>query len=410
MLTFKRNFWPGGKRGGTWNEQFTERKRDLLGWRGPLQLDVAVLQAKAGEAARRTSWSTGAQPVADADYRTMTPADWGWAAIPDGASPIDSFTIDNALFTSDATVQVKSAMAADVAIQRYLISETRETPTAADPRWSTTSPSKYTIVGKEGDVTLTLWAETADGAIWSSLPATTYYATAKPDMTAAPVLTSDLTDTGWVRWQTTVDCFAYVAYRAVGETAWRTTPMETAHGKTHRHQLIGLVPGKQYEVEIHNGSVIAPVISYTHLANYRADTAPEIPLAGLTATASSKWGSDSDASNALTGTGYGWRNNQSSTSWWQVDLGKRCTISKLTYQGRTNDAMIKEYNIYVSDSLSDWGTPVANGQFTIRNEPQEIPILTPKSGRYLRVEGVSRNIIPGYVGILRLRVFGTPVE
>lgn len=411
MVTFKRNYWPGGVRGGTWNEKFTERKRDFLGWRGPLQMDVAILQAKDGVETQRISWTNGVELMKD--YRDTK--NWGLAAIPVGASPVDEFSIadrvtGNALYTNDATVRVESNMAANTVIQRYLISELRDTPLSTDPRWGNTLPINYTIIGKEGDTTLTMWAQTADGSIWSSQPAMIYFSTARSTVTATPVITSDLADTCWVRWQTTADCYAYAAYRAEGEIAWRSTPLETAHGKSHRHQLLGLVPGKRYEVEIHDGTITEPIISYTQLPNYRTDAAPEIPLAGLHTSASSCWSTDSDSSNALNGIGYGWRNNQSDTGWWQIDLGKRFTLGKLTYQGRTNDAMIKEFNIYLSDSLSDWGAPIASGQFTIRDQQQEIPILDQKAGRYLRVDGISRNIIPGYIGMLRLRAFGTAVE
>jgi len=76
----------------------------------------------------------------------------------------------------------------------------------------------------------------------------------------------------------------------------------------------------------------------------------------------------------------------------QVDLGISYQVHKFTYltrQDGSSNGRIKDYELYISESTSDWGTAVKTGSFISTSAPQTITLTTPKNGRYFRLKALS---------------------
>ncbi|MFQ4147866.1 discoidin domain-containing protein [Arthrobacter sp. LAPM80] len=73
------------------------------------------------------------------------------------------------------------------------------------------------------------------------------------------------------------------------------------------------------------------------------------------------------------------------------NLGKSYQITGFEYTQRQNatNGKIKDYEIFVSDSLTDFGTKVASGSFTGVAERQRIVIAGNKAGRYVKLVGLN---------------------
>ncbi|WP_328946343.1 ricin-type beta-trefoil lectin domain protein [Streptomyces sp. NBC_00250] len=75
----------------------------------------------------------------------------------------------------------------------------------------------------------------------------------------------------------------------------------------------------------------------------------------------------------------------------RIDLGKRYTVDGLSHQPRQDGGVngrIGRYEVYVSDSTADWGSPVATG--TLADIAGSTSLhLTPKTGRYLKLKALS---------------------
>ncbi|MDF9798668.1 alpha-L-fucosidase [Catalinimonas alkaloidigena] len=87
---------------------------------------------------------------------------------------------------------------------------------------------------------------------------------------------------------------------------------------------------------------------------------------------------------------------------WIVDLGKSYRLKGLTYlpdQSRYAAGIVSNYEVYVSEDGKNWGTVVAEGEFSnIRNNPiaQQIN-FNPKSGRFVKF--VATKITDGQDGV-----------
>ena len=70
--------------------------------------------------------------------------------------------------------------------------------------------------------------------------------------------------------------------------------------------------------------------------------------------------------------------------------------------------MVKDYEFYVSDATSDWGTAVKTGAFGTGTQPSTVT-FTAKAGRYVRF--VALNEVSGkpYTSVAELDVAGTPL-
>ncbi|MER5928878.1 TIM-barrel domain-containing protein [Streptomyces sp. NPDC002054] len=75
----------------------------------------------------------------------------------------------------------------------------------------------------------------------------------------------------------------------------------------------------------------------------------------------------------------------------QIDLGARYTVDGLGHLPRQDGGIngrIGAYEVYISDSTTDWGAPVATGTFPDTAAPTTVP-LTAKTGRYLRIRALT---------------------
>ncbi|MEO3929171.1 PQQ-dependent sugar dehydrogenase [Micromonosporaceae bacterium B7E4] len=82
--------------------------------------------------------------------------------------------------------------------------------------------------------------------------------------------------------------------------------------------------------------------------------------------------------------------NSSHPHWIDLDLGSARTVNRLYYlprQGSNTAGRITGYEVYVSNSRSSWGTPVATGTFPNSAAEQTVTI-PPTSGRYIRLRAL----------------------
>ncbi len=68
--------------------------------------------------------------------------------------------------------------------------------------------------------------------------------------------------------------------------------------------------------------------------------------------------------------------------------------------------MIGDYEFYVSDSETDWGSPVESGTFGTSKTPTLVE-FTAKSGRYIRLVALSEINGTAYTSVAELDVVGT---
>ncbi|MFD7561207.1 discoidin domain-containing protein, partial [Streptomyces sp. NPDC059835] len=75
----------------------------------------------------------------------------------------------------------------------------------------------------------------------------------------------------------------------------------------------------------------------------------------------------------------------------QIDLGARHTVDGLGYLPRQDGGVngrIGSYEVYVSDTTADWGTPVGSGTFADTAAVKNTA-LSPKAGRYVRLKALT---------------------
>lgn len=77
--------------------------------------------------------------------------------------------------------------------------------------------------------------------------------------------------------------------------------------------------------------------------------------------------------------------------WVDFDAGEMKTIKGVRYlprQDGNSTGNVKDYEIYVTDNTDNWGTPVAKGTFSGRNQ-QTVMFDTPVKGRFIRFMALS---------------------
>jgi len=70
-----------------------------------------------------------------------------------------------------------------------------------------------------------------------------------------------------------------------------------------------------------------------------------------------------------------------------VDMGKEYNIKAFTYLSRqdgSENGMVKDYEIYLSDDGQTWGAAVVSGQFVKTTSLQTATLKTPTTGRYFK--------------------------
>ncbi|MFC9292790.1 TIM-barrel domain-containing protein [Streptomyces sp. NPDC057011] len=75
----------------------------------------------------------------------------------------------------------------------------------------------------------------------------------------------------------------------------------------------------------------------------------------------------------------------------QIDLGARYSVDGLGYLPRQDGGVngrIGGYEVYLSDTTADWGTPVASGTFADTAAAKNVPMAA-RTGRYLRLRALT---------------------
>ena len=70
-----------------------------------------------------------------------------------------------------------------------------------------------------------------------------------------------------------------------------------------------------------------------------------------------------------------------------IDMSRIYEVTAFTYTARTDgnaNGMVKDYEVYLSVDGTNWGTPVATGQFVQTTAMQVANLTTPTAGRYLK--------------------------
>lgn len=93
----------------------------------------------------------------------------------------------------------------------------------------------------------------------------------------------------------------------------------------------------------------------------------------------------------------------------QIDLGNSYHVKWFIYFPRQDGGIngrIGKYKFYVTDSISNWGDPVAVGTFA-NNALEKTVCLTPKTGRYIRLEAITEVNGKPWTSMAEIKVLGT---
>ncbi len=92
-----------------------------------------------------------------------------------------------------------------------------------------------------------------------------------------------------------------------------------------------------------------------------------------------------------------------------IDLGASYALTSMRYTPRQDgnqNGMVKDYEFYVSDSASDFGTAVKTGTFGTSTTPTTVT-FTAKTGRYIRFRALSEINGKAYTSVAEIDVAGT---
>jgi hypothetical protein len=92
-----------------------------------------------------------------------------------------------------------------------------------------------------------------------------------------------------------------------------------------------------------------------------------------------------------------------------IDLGASYSLTSMRYTPRQDgnqNGMVADYEFYVSDSTTDFGTAVKTGTFGTSTTPTTVT-FTAKSGRYIRFRALSEINGKAYTSVAELDVAGT---
>jgi hypothetical protein len=168
-----------------------------------------------------------------------------------------------------------------------------------------------------------------------------------------------------------------------GSGANRTVTVTPAAGQTGTATLtVTVFDGTTPVNDSFTLAVTAPPSSYV-----------QIPISGMTATASST-GWDWFPAYAINGSTAdpGWHNAgpDQPIDWLRINLGHAYRVGKVEYCPRrwAGNGTFTQYQIYVTDSNSsnpsDWGAPVASGNWTWSGVQETRPVVFPaKQGQYV---------------------------
>mgnify|MGYP000568070698 CR=1 FL=1 len=80
-----------------------------------------------------------------------------------------------------------------------------------------------------------------------------------------------------------------------------------------------------------------------------------------------------------------WSAEAKPTQWAYVDLGATTEVSQVKLWWESNTEYATDFNIYVSDSTTDWGKP-AKAVTGAKGATSEVTLDKPVSGRYVKLE------------------------
>jgi beta-galactosidase len=75
-----------------------------------------------------------------------------------------------------------------------------------------------------------------------------------------------------------------------------------------------------------------------------------------------------------------------------IDMRKTYEVTAFTYTARTDgevNGMVKQYEVYLSNDNTNWGSPVVSGEFQNTTSQQVAKLATPTRGRYLKFVALS---------------------
>ena len=93
-----------------------------------------------------------------------------------------------------------------------------------------------------------------------------------------------------------------------------------------------------------------------------------------------------------------------------IDLGARYSLTSMQYTPRQDgnqNGMVKDYEFYVGDSTTSWGTAATTGTFTTTTDPTTVPFAA-AAGRYIRFRALSEVNGKPYTSVAEIDVAGTP--
>jgi len=92
-----------------------------------------------------------------------------------------------------------------------------------------------------------------------------------------------------------------------------------------------------------------------------------------------------------------------------IDLGARYSLTSMRYTPRqdgSQNGMVKDYEFYVSDSTTNWGTAATTGSFGTSTAPTTVT-FTAAPGRYIRFRALSEINGKPYTSMAEIDVGGT---
>ena len=198
------------------------------------------------------------------------------------------------------------------------------------------------------------------------------------------------------------DCHSYLNHKdAVWTWSFSPAPKYVSNIHARNPRVVFKEPG-MYSATLsitQNGQTVSKTV--TDMVEVRVapsidncDRPGELPKNIMKATVDS-YQSGEDGSKAIDGNTSTlwhtpWSGSPGHPHYIQLDLGDNYNISKLIHTPRTDgsNGRIKDYELYISDNVSNWGTYVLKGTFENTSSPTtvEFPV---KTGRYVKLVALS---------------------
>jgi beta-galactosidase len=89
-----------------------------------------------------------------------------------------------------------------------------------------------------------------------------------------------------------------------------------------------------------------------------------------------------------------------------IDFGEQLKVASVVYQGRQDmeNGRIRNYEIYLTDDLSNWGRPAARGRFQNGTDKQIVKLSSPITARYLKIVALSEVARQNFTSIAELTI------